>query len=515
MKILFTRVSMVLVFLLVSVLSLSAQTGYWTDEGNYDISWYDKTKDEFHITTARQLAGLAYLTNSEEGIAGSFNPSVHNKVFYLDADIDLSAHYWIPIYTCIAKNYVNSTHDVFDGQGHTVDGMQINLTTSTQEHYANIFSHYGASLGLFGLWEEVKNITMGEHCSVYVGEIGEMQNAKSLDVGVLGGEITTVASCVNNGVLGVEKDWLCDASVRAGAGGLVGSCSRMIDCVNNVDMYVTFNHGNAGGLCGVGSVYNCINRGKVQHQLKDQEYGYSFYLGGLSGRGSVVNSVNQGRVDSRCIGLWVGSNGAHVSGLAYSSAIYNSCNQGTVSIFAKNCATGFLSGLSANYSFDKPVIANSYNSGSLYWVSAGDDSYDVFEVPASEYLTKVYYGSGSEHQTATDDILPITNMKDEAFLDVLNANLKWLDNTEYKHPLGDEYDKTIPFRKWVKGTNGLPEPTGEEYNGSTPEPPSGIQGVSSGAISTKDCIYDLQGRKITWLSAGKIGIRNGKKYIGR
>ena len=356
---------------------------------------------------------------------------------------------------------------------------------------------------------------MGEHCSVYVGEIEYVQNANSLSVGVLGGEITTVVSCVNNGVLTVEKNWLCNSSVPDGAGSLVGSCSQMIDCVNNADVFVTFNQGNAGGLCGVGNVYNCINRGTVQHQLKEQEYGYYFYLGGLSGQGSVVNSVNQGRVDSRCIGLWVGSNGAHVSGLACSSAIYNSCNQGTVSIFAKNCATGFLSGLSANYSFNKPIIANSYNSGRVHWVSAGDNSYDIFEVPTSDYLTKVYYGYGSEYQTATDDIIPVTDMKDETFLEVLNSNLEWLDNAEYKHPFGDEYDKSVPFRKWIMGTNGLPEPTGEEYYGSTPEPPTGIQGVSFEAQSTNESIYDLQGRKVTKLPAGKIGIRNGKKYIGR
>ncbi|MGO5017442.1 hypothetical protein ACTQ3T_11685 [Segatella copri] len=515
MKNLFTRVSATCILLLISALSLFAQSGYWTDEGNYDISWYDKNQDEFHITTAKQLAGLAYLTNSEIGIADRNDYSIHNKVFYLDADIDLSAHYWIPIYTCIAKKYVTSDHDIFDGQKHTVDGMKINLTEGNQDVYTRNLLHVSLSIGLFGEWEEVKNITMGDHCDVYVGETKLVQNARDLPVGVLGGKVTTVVSCVNNGVLTVEKAWLCDSSLPAGAGGLVGCCSKMIDCVNNADIRVAFNHGNAGGLCAVGDVYNCVNRGMVQHQLKDQEIGYSFYIGGLAGRGSVVNSVNQGSVDSRCIGLWGGSNGARVSGLASSSSILNSCNQGDVSIFSKNCATGFLSSLSANYSFEKPVIANSYTSGKLNWVSAGDDSFSVFEIPASEYLNKVYYGFGSENQRATEDIIPIKDMKDKGFLDILNANLEWLDKTEYKHPEGGEYDKSIPFRKWVMGVNGLPEPTGEEYHGSTSEPPTGIHNVSSETESANKGIYDLMGRRITKLPAGKIGIRNGKKYIGR
>lgn len=109
----------------------------------------------------------------------------------------------------------------------------------------------------------------------------------------------------------------------------------MIGCVNNADVHVSFNHGNAGGLCAVGDVYNCVNRGMVQHQLNEQEIGWDVYIGGLAGRGSVVNSVNQGAVDSRCIGLGIGSNGAHISGLASSSSILNSCNQGDVSIFPK------------------------------------------------------------------------------------------------------------------------------------------------------------------------------------
>ena len=95
--------------------------GYWTDAGNYDISWcktletadanktvtvggkhyYVKDKDEkgnsvamsntYHITTSAQLAGLAYLSNLTSG------DLFINDTFYIDADLDLSAHYWVPI----------------------------------------------------------------------------------------------------------------------------------------------------------------------------------------------------------------------------------------------------------------------------------------------------------------------------------------------------------------------------------------------------------------------------------
>lgn len=46
-----------------SVGMMWAQTGNWTDEGNYDTSWWDgNNRSEYHITTAEQLAGLSYLS---------------------------------------------------------------------------------------------------------------------------------------------------------------------------------------------------------------------------------------------------------------------------------------------------------------------------------------------------------------------------------------------------------------------------------------------------------------------
>ena len=43
---------------------LETPTTKWTDEGNYDISWYSADATEFTISTAQELAGLAYLVNN-------------------------------------------------------------------------------------------------------------------------------------------------------------------------------------------------------------------------------------------------------------------------------------------------------------------------------------------------------------------------------------------------------------------------------------------------------------------
>ena len=36
----------------------------WLADGNYDISWYDETKDEFSLSSPAQLAGLSYLVRA-------------------------------------------------------------------------------------------------------------------------------------------------------------------------------------------------------------------------------------------------------------------------------------------------------------------------------------------------------------------------------------------------------------------------------------------------------------------
>lgn len=73
-----------------SVGMMWAQTGNWTDEGNYDTSWWDgNNRSEYHITTAEQLAGLSYL--SQQGTT-----FLQSRIV-LDNDLDMGAHYWTPI----------------------------------------------------------------------------------------------------------------------------------------------------------------------------------------------------------------------------------------------------------------------------------------------------------------------------------------------------------------------------------------------------------------------------------
>jgi hypothetical protein len=97
------------------------------DGTSFDTGWYDGHEDdeEFEISTAGQLAGLARLM---DGIDGPSNPEA---IFYPDmtirltADLDMTAEDWIPIGKIVNPLIYNETGNIgfkgtFDGQGHTI-----------------------------------------------------------------------------------------------------------------------------------------------------------------------------------------------------------------------------------------------------------------------------------------------------------------------------------------------------------------------------------------------------------
>ncbi len=116
------RILSIIAALLLTVTAAWAQpSGNWTDAGNYASEYKSEEVNGetviIHIENAAQLARLAYENN------------VLNKYYtltvesFLDDDIDLSGHYWIPI------NYQG--RDIFNrlkfkAQGHTISGMTVN-----------------------------------------------------------------------------------------------------------------------------------------------------------------------------------------------------------------------------------------------------------------------------------------------------------------------------------------------------------------------------------------------------
>lgn len=86
----------------------------WADNGSYDVSWYKKSQTEFQISTAKELAGMAYLVNNNY-------TSFEGKTIKLTADINLGEKYWKPI--GMGNTIFEGT---FDGDGHRIYNVHIN-----------------------------------------------------------------------------------------------------------------------------------------------------------------------------------------------------------------------------------------------------------------------------------------------------------------------------------------------------------------------------------------------------
>lgn len=90
----------------------------WTDDGNYDVSWYNEFASNFNITSAKALAGLAVIVN---GYKSGFHDNFKGKTITLSSNIDsasLAKFIWVPI----------GTHDTpflgtFDGKKHSISGI--------------------------------------------------------------------------------------------------------------------------------------------------------------------------------------------------------------------------------------------------------------------------------------------------------------------------------------------------------------------------------------------------------
>ena len=324
------------------------------EDGSFVVS-IKKSGRKYYINNDKTIVNeenMIEINNLE--LLKQFRDDVNNgntyegKVVILNNDINLNGENWIPI-----GNYPveNTTPDdetnkpfkgTFDGNGHKIDGLQINTTDKVQ--------------GLFGLVTNGKilNLTIGGNSSINGGSatggiVGYSYNGtiinncynyanvtgnslhtggisgivvencyiinsqnygnivgKNMNTGGIAGGIqknSLVENCSNNGyVLGTES-----------VGGIIGTNAyyTSIDaCFNSGKIDANSgnqnNNSNVGGIIGLNmsSVSNCYNIGEIIGKFNN--------AGGIIGlnRGILKNSYNAGNVDSTqsIIGSVVGNN---------------------------------------------------------------------------------------------------------------------------------------------------------------------------------------------------------------
>ena len=172
-----------------------APTDSWTDAGNYAESFSSAEGNTINIQNEAELARLAYLLNSGEQ---SFD---QDGVINLAADLDLSAHYWVPIGD--AAHPFGST---FNGNGHQISDVYVNRG---DQAYNGLF---GYAEGKY--WDEHYGVGLNK------AKINDLVLKNSI---IIGGDFT-------GGIVGRMTYWsfltnvVCHAQVSGSgnAGGLIG-----------------------------------------------------------------------------------------------------------------------------------------------------------------------------------------------------------------------------------------------------------------------------------------------------
>ena len=216
-------------------------TDTWLDNPDYYIASLSElegsgtSSDPYKIYTARELAGLAYYTQ---------NTGTLSNYFVLCDNIDLSAHYWVPI-GCSYKYGTTTSQQrqflgIFDGQGYTISG----LYTECPEQSA-AYSY----MGLFGYSSGNQNIAI-QNLNIVDSYVQGYQYVG----GILGYGSALIRNCSFDGVVSGSRI----------VGGIIGQSSYILNCVNYGKINAT---SYAGGIMGYsednGEIKFCRNEGEV------------------------------------------------------------------------------------------------------------------------------------------------------------------------------------------------------------------------------------------------------------
>ncbi len=292
--------------------------------------------DPYQIGTAQEMAWLAYAVNNQMESEG--------YCAVLTADIDLGYCQW-PVIGVLSSNGQRAYTGTFDGQGHTVSGLNITSLGGRQK------------LGLFGVAQDavIRNLTVR-------GSI-ELTGVRSYD--------------------GDTAGYLIGGLLGSGEGGGV----TIRNCVSQVDISVSFVNdqkaqnsavgGLVGRLSGSGSheITNCWNEGRIYTAFEPGAY-YLGGSGGNGGQGGIVGFIGASAQLERCVntGTVYAGRAAGVGGIVGNAGdsgvtiTLNQCaNQGAVSndtggVLLRKGGTGGIIGLAPTGSV---TVSSCYNTGAV------------------------------------------------------------------------------------------------------------------------------------------------------
>ena len=205
----------------------STPSGLWSNNADTDWGSNYAESNEFYISTAAQLAQFAYMVNnSSKQFAG--------KTIRLIADIDLSAHYWVPIGVKESRAFAGT----FDAEGHTIRGVYfdsgsfptsgnvfcgifgVNAAGGTVKNINVVNSRFEADYNVGGVVAynkgTVENCYVGSNVIIRSTAAGNSNQAIRF-AGIVASNLGTVRGCVSDANLSDHK-----GKKRNYIGGIVG-----------------------------------------------------------------------------------------------------------------------------------------------------------------------------------------------------------------------------------------------------------------------------------------------------
>ena len=429
---------------------------YFTTAFTDGLTWVDVVAaepdgyDDLDINSAEDLAWFCSRVNGFNGETSK--PYLRGVI---TADIDLSAHCWVPIgfdYPDVNSNIEVYYTGSFDGNYHNIDGINIDYQSLKASPVLNSVGgskenrDHRDNIGFFGGTDNAfisKVILASGTISGYNDE-----NYTNYMGGMVGFMMEgRIRNCVSNLTLTRSNYEVC-------MGGLVGRCDsgKILNCTSLATLEA--NQGMIGGLIGTEEtsiISDCYANAKFNVQPLDKG-DYSTYVGGIYGSlwkgesGDVVNCYVRLRDDS-VYGLPTkedkdgGGGDPHLFGL-FAAASYN----GSFSHCYAPEGTGY------------PYVAE---AAEVRFVKATSDDFLSFHKEHSYVYTQITtVAGGNQYHIMPWDL-------DDAFVSLIGSTQQGDNSVEF---LSDSYNEEEQFRIDVRSANdntnhyGIRHKEGDEYD---------------------------------------------------
>lgn len=362
------KIHLFLVLFLAFTTMVQAQdypTTEWSDSA--ETGWYDENQDEFTLSSAEELAGVAQLVES--------GTTFEDKTITIDADIDLDGNLWTPIGVDIDIPFSGT----FDGNDHTISNLWINVP---EGDFQGLFGRCsGASL--MDVVINTAHIFTSDTSGTLVGSFGG--NSSMVNCHVTNVSITGNADA-ENGFAGTN------------IGGLVGELTTDSSIANSYSSGEVTGVSQVGGLAGT-----AFDKTEITQSYAEGTVSGGYLIGGLVGYCTFAFTPDRNNVVDNCYSrasaeAEMGRAGGIYGGSDGNLRIRNSYATGMVS------APEFTGGVIGAWGGGEDiVIENTYFDTETSGLS---DAVGGFTGPTVEY-----------------DIegKPTADMKTQAFVDLLNA----------------------------------------------------------------------------------------------